>query len=64
MPEDSVPAIGLTTTLAEPRELGCRRGVDSVAIDREVEETVPGVMVGIEEEREGVEDTGSSRESS
>jgi len=37
-------------------ELGCRRGVDSPAIVREEERAVSGVMVGIEEEREGVDE--------
>lgn len=61
MPEDSVPAIELTTSFVEPRELGCKMGVDSETIVREVEETVRGVMVGTEEERESVEVIGSSR---
>lgn len=59
MPEDSVPAIGLTTNLIGLRELGCRSGVDSVAVAIEVQETLLGVMVGIEEEREVVEDSAS-----
>src|SRR5271155_1375905 len=57
--KDSVPVIGLTTNLVGPRELGCRRGVDSVAMAIEVQDTVPGVMVGLEEEREGMEDRAS-----
>jgi len=64
VPEDSVPVIGLTTNLVEPRELGCRRGVDSEVIVRKLAETVPGVMVGIEEDREVVEDTAAGSGSS
>jgi hypothetical protein len=56
--------MGLTTNLVELTKLGCRRGVDSEATATEVQETVPGVMVGLEEEREGVEDTASSSGSS
>jgi hypothetical protein len=54
----------LTTNLVEALKLGGRRGVDSEAIVREEEGAVPGVMVELEEEKEGVEDNGSNRESS
>ena len=64
MPEDSVPAMGLTTNLVGVLELGCRSGVDSEANVREEERAVSGVMVGVEEEREGVEDNASNRGSS
>ena len=56
VPEDSVPTMGLTTNLVEVIKLGCRRGVDSEAIVRELE--------GTAEERESAEESGLSRGSS